>query len=49
MARKPYIANRNVALWGGLAAVVVGSLMLHDAYENRGRRRPFAAKFLPGP
>jgi hypothetical protein len=28
--------------------VLLGALALYDAYENRGRRRPFATKLLPG-
>lgn len=48
MARRPYIKDRRVAQWGGVLALVIGSAMLWDAYENRGRSRPFATKLLPG-
>lgn len=48
MAHKPYIKDRRLALYTGLAAYVVGSMLLWDAYENRGKRRPFATKLLPG-
>ncbi len=50
MAKKPrpWVADRQTALWGGVLAYVVGSLLLYDAYENRGKSRPFAAKLLPG-
>jgi len=47
--KRPWIRDRRVALWGGLLSLTAGSLLLYDAYENRGRSRPFAAKFLPGP
>lgn len=43
------IRDRRLAQWGGYAAVALGSWLLWQAYEARGRRRPFAAKFLPGP
>lgn len=46
MAR-PWVRNRAAAKWGGYAAILVGSALLWDAYENRGRSRPFASKFLP--
>lgn len=46
--RKPWIRDRRVAQYGGYAVITVGALMLYDAFENRGRRRPFATKLLPG-
>lgn len=46
--RKPWVRNRSTALWGGVACYVVGSLLLWDAFENRGRPRPFITKLLPG-
>ncbi len=46
---KPYVASRDMALWGGYAGIVIGSWLLYDAYERRGRSKPFVAKFLPGP
>jgi hypothetical protein len=42
------IRDREKALWGGIAAIIAGSWLLYDAYEARGRKRPFIAKFLPG-
>lgn len=42
------VRDRNTALLGGIAAILVGSVLLWDAYEGRGRQRPFAIKFLPG-
>jgi hypothetical protein len=48
MAPKPVVKDRRIALWGGVAAIVLGSALLYDAYENRDRKRPFVAKLLPG-
>lgn len=49
MARqRPWVPDRRVALWGGVAGILFGSLLLYDAYERRGRGRPFTLKFLPG-
>lgn len=45
---RPYIRSRSLAQWGGTAALIVGSLLLYDAYEGRGRPRPWLARFLPG-
>jgi hypothetical protein len=50
MARKrPLFANRQTALVVGWGAIVLGSYALYDAYEKRGRSRPFFTKFAPGP
>lgn len=48
MTRKAYISDRNTALVIGYAGIIIGALALYDAYENRGKRRPFATKLLPG-
>jgi hypothetical protein len=32
----------------GIACVVAGSWLLYDAYEARGRSKPWVAKLLPG-
>lgn len=45
--RRPWVANRQLAQYGGYALITLGALLLWDAYENRGRRRPLASKFLP--
>ncbi len=45
--RRPWVPNRAVALWGGVAAYVLGSVLLYDAWENRGGQRPFWARLLP--
>jgi hypothetical protein len=46
--RKPIVPDRRTAIVLGLGAYLLGSLLLWDAYENRGRSRPFATRFLPG-
>lgn len=48
MARKPFIHDRNTALWIGYGGIVLGAFALWDAYEARGRVRPFVTKLLPG-
>ena len=32
----------------GLALVVAGAWIVHEAWEGHGRRRPFLLRFLPG-
>lgn len=48
MSRRPIVRNRQLALWGGIGCILGGSLLLWDAYDNRGISRPFATRFLPG-
>lgn len=48
MAAKPIVRDRRTAVLLGVAAVTLGSLLLHDAYERRGRGRPWALRLLPG-
>lgn len=43
------VHDRRLAQWGGYAAVLAGSWLLWQAYEARGRSRPWPIKFLPGP
>lgn len=45
--RRPWIADRRLALWLGYGGLLVGALAMWDAYENRGRSRPLSSKFLP--
>lgn len=40
--------DRRTALIVGYGGILIGAWALWDAYERRGRRRPFATKFLPG-
>lgn len=44
---KPRIQNRRLELAAGIALFVASSWLIYDAYEGRGRKRPFAAHFLP--
>lgn len=46
--RGPVIRDQRVALALGYGGILLGALALWDAYENRGRRRPFLVKLLPG-
>lgn len=48
MAGRVWVKDRSTALWGGVACTVLGAALLHDAYEHRGKGRPFLARFLPG-
>lgn len=48
MARQHYINDRSLEIAVGVAALVAGSLLLHDAFEGRGKSRPWATKLLPG-
>lgn len=47
MSNRPVIADRRLALWGGILMLCIGSYLVYDAYEGRGRARPFATRFLP--
>lgn len=40
MSRRVLIANPTTAVVVGLALFLLGSLILHDAYEGRGRKAP---------
>lgn len=42
------LADRRTALVAGIACVALGSWLLYDAYEHRGRTRPWALRLLPG-
>jgi hypothetical protein len=46
--RRPLIPDRRAALLLGYGGIVVGSWALWEAYEMRGKKRPFLTKFLPG-
>lgn len=39
--------SRQAALILGYLGVLGGAYFLHEAYENRGRKRPLFAHFLP--
>jgi hypothetical protein len=48
MAKRPVIRDRRLALVIGYVGILGGALALWDAYEGRGRQRPFYVKLLPG-
>lgn len=41
------IKNRRHALLLGYVGVIAGAVALYDAYERRGKERPFITRFLP--
>lgn len=45
---RPVIPDRRTAQVAGVLMVSVGAWLLYDAYEARGRSRPFAMRLLPG-
>lgn len=40
------INDRRFALAAGVALFVAGAYLVHDAYEGRGKKRPFLSKLL---
>jgi hypothetical protein len=40
--------NHQQKVAAGVAAIVLGSWLLHEAYEGAGRKRPWLTKWLPG-
>lgn len=44
---KHVIADPAAEVWLAAALLLAGAWLLHDAYENRGRQRPFVLRFLP--
>ena len=46
--RKAWVKNPKTALWAGIGFYLAGSILLYDAFERRGRDRPFGLRFLPG-
>lgn len=48
MRRSPVVPDRQMAVLGGVVFMCVGAFLLHDAYDARGRSRPFVMRFLPG-
>jgi hypothetical protein len=44
----PLVKDAGTAKLLGIVCVLAGSYLLYDAYEARGRSKPWAAKFLPG-
>jgi hypothetical protein len=48
VTRGPVIPDRRTAQLAGVGFICLGAFLLYDAYEARGRSRPFAMRFLPG-
>lgn len=47
--RKPWIRDRRLALLLGYGGLIIGTIALHDAYENRGRSMSVVGKLVkPG-
>lgn len=47
MSRPKLLRDRNTELLLGVLTFAVSAWLIYDAYEGRGRARPFAARFLP--
>jgi hypothetical protein len=47
MSRPPALRDRRAELVLGVALFVASAWLIYDAYEGRGRPRPFAARLLP--
>lgn len=47
MKRPKLLRDRNAELTLGVLAFVASAWLIYDAYEGRGRARPFAARLLP--
>lgn len=45
---RPLVGDPQAAKLAGVACIVVGAFLLYDAYDARGKSRPFALRFLPG-
>jgi hypothetical protein len=48
LGKRPLVRDRKTALVLGLAAYVVGSRLIYDAYEARGVKAPWGIRWLPG-
>jgi hypothetical protein len=47
MKRPRQLADRRVELGAGIVLFALSTWLIWDAYEGRGRPRPFLAKLLP--
>jgi hypothetical protein len=43
---RPLVRDRQLALYAGLALTLAGALLLRDAWEARGRDRPWAMRLV---
>ena len=47
MARtRPLVHNRDLAVYGGALLWLAGTVLLWDAYNNRGRSKPLALRIV---
>jgi hypothetical protein len=42
------VKDQAQAKWLGLAMVGLGSYLIYEAYDKRGRTKPFWTRFVPG-
>lgn len=49
MSKTLIFRDRRHSIALGIVALVGGSYLLYDAYERRGRHRPWALRVVPGP
>ena len=47
MSRPGLLRDRHTELVLGMALFAASAWLIYDAYEGRGRKRPFLARFLP--
>lgn len=47
MSRPKLLRDPSAELVLGVVAFVASAWLIYDAYEGRGRRRPFLARLLP--
>ena len=47
MNRPGLLRNRDGELVLGVVLFAASAWLIYDAYEGRGRKRPFVARFLP--
>lgn len=45
---RPVVRDARTAKMLGVTCIIAGSWLLYDAYEARGKSKPFAMKWLPG-
>ncbi len=49
MTRPTLLRNRQFEIGASVALFVASAWLMFDAYEGRGRKRPFVTRLLPGP
>jgi hypothetical protein len=48
VSRGPKVRDQRTAVLLGAASLALGAWLIYDAYDARGKPRPFALHFLPG-